>query len=207
MSRAASVAKEFVKLSYLGEEADPLTHMRLQKLLYYAQAWSLIVRCSELFSEDLRGWKYGPVVREIYDAVPDGQGAKPLAAEHFADAPDLSADGAEFVRGVWEAYKGFSASGLSKMTHQELPWQNARKGLGTYDKGDNEIIAADIEAYFTTQDVPGPIAAYEHKSRKDETEAAAVIASRPAFDRESLARAAKLRSATAHAKQTVAAGG
>ncbi len=54
MSHLFSLAKELVKLSLAGEEGDPLTHFRLQKLLYYAQAWSVVLRETELFQEEIR---------------------------------------------------------------------------------------------------------------------------------------------------------
>ena len=58
MFRVLSVAKELVRLSFAGDEKDPLTNLRLQKLLYYAQAWSLVLRESELFPEEIEAWRW-----------------------------------------------------------------------------------------------------------------------------------------------------
>src|SRR5205823_14692025 len=88
MFRALSVAKELIRLSFAGDEKDPLTNLRLQKLLYYAQAWSLVLRESELFPEEIEAWRWGPVVPAVYNKLPDGQGASQIPADTFADAPE-----------------------------------------------------------------------------------------------------------------------
>ena len=61
MSQLLAVAKLLVELSLSGDEKDPVTNLRLQKLLYYSQAWSLVIRGSELFSDDIEAWCWGPV--------------------------------------------------------------------------------------------------------------------------------------------------
>src|SRR5258708_40323860 len=89
MFRALSVAKELVRLSFAGDEKDPLTNLRLQKLLYYAQAWSLVLRESELFPEEIQAWRWGPVVPAVYDKLPDGQGGSQIPPDRICDGPDL----------------------------------------------------------------------------------------------------------------------
>jgi uncharacterized phage-associated protein len=166
------VAKEFVRLSLAGDEKDPLTNLRLQKLLYYAQAWSLIIRESQLFSDEIQAWRYGPVVPAVYHELPDGQGTNTILPAAFAAVPDLQAEDAEFVRSVWEAYNQYSALKLSGMTYEELPWRKAwgdrpNDGIGTVP-----ISIEDLEEFFGKHEVPGPLAAYCNELRKREEEAA-----------------------------------
>src|SRR5947209_10944283 len=99
--RVMSVAKELVRLSFAGDEKDPLTNLRLQKLLYYAQAWSLVLRESELFPEEIEAWRWGPVVPVVYGELPAGQGANQVPPAAFGDAPDLPPEEAELVLSVW----------------------------------------------------------------------------------------------------------
>jgi uncharacterized phage-associated protein len=169
VSQIMSLAKEFVKLSLAGEERDPLTNLRLQKLLYYAQAWSIVIRESELFQEEICAWRHGPVVPEVYRALPD-QGATAIPPEAFADAPDLEADEAAFVKSVWEAYNQFSAIKLSRMTHEEIPWKKAWGGRPVDGTGNDPIQIEDLEEFFGTQAMPAPLAAYAHDLRKREEE-------------------------------------
>jgi uncharacterized phage-associated protein len=176
VSQVFSVAKEFVRLSVSGDEHDPLTNLRLQKLLYYAQAWSLVIRESELFSEEICAWRHGPVVPEVNqtgDAVPP---------ESFADAPDLEAEEVAFVKSVWEAYNQYSALKLSRMTHEEMPWQKAWGGRPDDAAGNDPIRVEDLEEYFGKQAMPAPLAAYAHELRKREEEAIRKLLAIPPLD-------------------------
>ena len=74
MSTAVSVAREFVRLSFAGPEPDPLTGPRLQKLLYYAQAWHLALNGDPLFDERMRrGWM-GPQFPLCMECTNHGRG-------------------------------------------------------------------------------------------------------------------------------------
>src|SRR5258708_5344369 len=152
MFRVLSVAKELVRLSFAGDEKDHLTNLRLQKLLYYAQAWSLVLRESELFPEEIEAGRWGPVVPVVYSTLPDGQGANQIPANMFADAPDLPREEAELVRSVWEAYNQYSALQLSRLAQEETPWVQAweRPSEGTAS-GNNPIKVDDLEDYFGKQ--------------------------------------------------------
>ncbi len=167
MPHVLSVARELVKLSLSGDEPDPLTNLRLQKLLYYAQAWSLVIRESELFSDELEAWGQGPVVPAAYHALSDG----PIRVEAFAGAPVLRDEEAEFVRRLWEAYSPYSALQLSKMVREEAPWLKARENRPKDGGGNNAISVLDLEAYFGGQTMPAPLAAFAHELRKRGEEA------------------------------------
>ena len=53
--------------AYILEEHGPLSAMKLQKLVYYSQAWSLVWDDRQLFREAVEAWANGPVVRELYE--------------------------------------------------------------------------------------------------------------------------------------------
>jgi uncharacterized phage-associated protein len=200
-----SVAKELVRLSLAGDEKDPLTNLRLQKLLYYAQAWSLVMRESELFSDDIEAWRHGPVVPAVYRGLPDGQGANQIDSLVFEEAPDLEAEDARFVRSVWEAYSQYSALKLSRMTHEEMPWLNAWGARSRDGCGNDPISVDDLEEFFGKQSIPAPVAAYGHDLRKREEEAARKLEEIPPFDIGRLAAATT--SVTPAASRLMASGG
>jgi uncharacterized phage-associated protein len=179
VSQVFSLAKELVKLSLQGDESDPLTHFRLQKLLYYAQAWSLVLRETELFPEEIRAWTNGPVVQQVYRKLPDGRCATVVPRDAFDSAPDLEPEDAAFLKHFWDAYSGYSASELYRMTHSEMPWQKARKDRPT---GNAPIPLEYIEDYFSGQPVPAPLAAYLHDLRKREEEAEMKLREIPPID-------------------------
>jgi uncharacterized phage-associated protein len=202
VAQVFSVAKELVKLSLSGDEKDPLTNLRLQKLLYYAQAWSLVVRESELFSDDLQAWRWGPVVLAVHRKLPDGQGANQINPDTFDDAPNLQGDEAEFVKCVWEAYNQFSALQLSRMTHEELPWRKAWGDRPIDASGKDPISLDDLEEFFSKQALPASLAAYSHELRKRGEEAERKLAAMVPLDAgrlqagaRSLSRSASLVSA------------
>ena len=55
---------------------EPMTQLSLQKMLYFSQGWHLAIREEPLFFEEIRAWRHGPVVREIYSRF-----------RHFGDRP------------------------------------------------------------------------------------------------------------------------
>ena len=54
--------------AYILQSAGDMTAMKLQKLVYYTQAWSLVWDDKPLFEEKIEAWANGPVIRELYDA-------------------------------------------------------------------------------------------------------------------------------------------
>ena len=61
MKRAVDVA------AYILEKCGRMSTWRLQKLLYYCQAWHLVWADRPLFPERIEAWANGPVVREVYE--------------------------------------------------------------------------------------------------------------------------------------------
>jgi uncharacterized phage-associated protein len=179
VSQVLSLAKELVKLSLQGDESDPLTHFRLQKLLYYAQAWSLVLRETELFPEEICAWKNGPVVEEVYQQLPDGRCAACIPENAFDSAPDPEPEDAAFLKHFWDAYSGYSASQLFRMTHAEMPWQKTWTGRPNENA---PIPVEDLAEYFGRQTVPAPLAAYRHDLRRREEEAEMKLLEIPPID-------------------------
>ena len=101
----------------------PLSHLKLQKLAYYAQGFSLALRDRELFRSPLEAWDRGPVVRVIYDAYQNGQ--KPIESPVDFDLNDYLPETQELLNAILETYGRLSAGRLSGMTHSEPPWQEA----------------------------------------------------------------------------------
>jgi uncharacterized phage-associated protein len=123
MSTARTVAASLVNLSY--EKQSPISNLKLQKLLYYSQAWYLAFFAQPLFPEEIEAWVHGPVVPEIFRMYRDNK---------WADIPQpLHRIIPDEIRGhleeVWRAYGNMSASDLERLTHSERPWQDVRAGI------------------------------------------------------------------------------
>lgn len=146
LTNAIGVARYLVSLAAGEDEPECLSPMRLQKLLYYAQGWSLAERNAPLFKEQIEAWAHGPVVPEVYQTFKGfGRVAIP-ETEAAVDA--LSQEDSEFVSRVWDAYKGYSAISLSDMTHAERPWNETRGGLAREARCERTIPPELMREYF-----------------------------------------------------------
>jgi uncharacterized phage-associated protein len=118
-------------IAWAEADEDPLTNMKLQKLLYYAQG-QYLARCGEpLFGDAIEAWSHGPVVPSVYREF-KGYGARSI---ELADTDpfqwsDVSPEIADFLSTVWNTYGGYSAGRLRNMTHNEPPWQRSFAGDG-----------------------------------------------------------------------------
>jgi uncharacterized phage-associated protein len=112
------------------------------------QVWSLVMRKKPMFPEKIEAWVHGPVVKQVYRKFAS-KGSLPIMPDDLGGTQfDLSQSERKFIASVWESYKGFSASKLREMTHQEDPWKNAREGYGVADKCEKEITHSAILEYF-----------------------------------------------------------
>jgi uncharacterized phage-associated protein len=119
---AAAVANEFLKLAR--RDGKSLTNMKLQKLVYIAQGWSLALLGRPLFYNEIKAWIWGPVIPRLYKPLRK-YGAGVVTEFVPTDDGPIDPQSAEMavIKGVWNAYKDFSAAQLSAITHKEgTPW-------------------------------------------------------------------------------------
>jgi uncharacterized phage-associated protein len=129
-------------------ELGPMTPMKLEKLVYYSQAWHLARHRRPLFPEVMEAWRQGPVVPHLYE---QHQHRRQLRSWPSGDAARLAADERDTVRWVTEAYGGFPAETLSEMTHAEVPWKAARGDLPDDAPSDNPISHDEMATYYGRQ--------------------------------------------------------
>ena len=125
LANAADVARLIVDLAAIEDEPQFVSHLQLQKLLYYVQGWSLAIRDRPIFVESIQAWAHGPVVKSLYPKLA-GFGNRPITAQEIG-APDreLTQQDRDFVNSVWNAYKVYSPFSLRNLTHSEDPWRAA----------------------------------------------------------------------------------
>jgi len=136
---------------YILKKAGEMTVMKLQKLVYYSQAWSLVWDEEPLFSEPIEAWANGPVVRSLYDAH---RGQFKVNVSDFINrgkCSNLSRKQKETIDGVIEFYGKKTAQWLSDLTHMEDPWVDARKdaGLEDGDRGNAVISHYSMHEYYS----------------------------------------------------------
>ncbi len=143
MATASSIARYIVR--FFQEAEDPVTNLKLQKLLYYVQGWNLAVRGEPAFGERLEAWIHGPVQPGVYGEYKYCRW-NPIVDE-VAD-PKLDSELKEMVDEVLAAYGGESAYQLELRTHGEAPWREARKGLADDEESTARISHDSMKEYF-----------------------------------------------------------
>ncbi|WP_440312374.1 Panacea domain-containing protein [Leucobacter chromiireducens] len=146
----------FNRLENLGHSVESL---KLQKLLYYSKAWSLALRGSELFPDDIQAWKHGPVVASLYayhrgaivmeNSIPGGNEKR------------LSHRDRDFVNHVIDAYGDMSGWALRNRTHQEDPWISAWRDS---KQGSIKGVIIDVDSmrsFYSDASVPASLEVYK----------------------------------------------
>ena len=124
----------------------PMTAMKLQKLVYYSQAWSLVWEEEPLFPEKIEAWAAGPVVPALYYR----HRGQFQVNSWDGDADALDAAQNETIESVLKFYGGKTSQYLSDLTHRESPWIEARAGLAPLERGNQEISLASMAEYYSS---------------------------------------------------------
>lgn len=131
---------------YLLAKAGPMSAMKLQKLVYYAQAWHTVWTDRPLFQERIEAWANGPVSPVLYEKH---RGQFILNSGVFNGQPDqLTPDEVDSICRVIEAYGDKTSQWLSDLTHMESPWKIARNGISSGERGNREISLASMHEYY-----------------------------------------------------------
>ena len=131
--------------AYMLKKQGEMTAMKLQKLVYYAQAWSLVWDDEPLFKERIEAWANGPVVPSLYA---EHRGQFKVLSWEKGDPARLTPTQRESVDAVLGYYGDKPSQWLSDLTHREAPWLDARRGLGPGERGSQEISHASMAEYY-----------------------------------------------------------
>lgn len=143
MVKAQDIADYFIWLA--NNTGSFISNLKLQKLVYYAQAWYLAIYDQPLLDEDFEAWIHGPVIPELYKEYSEFQW-KPILKE--VSQPCFSKEIQQFLDEVTDVYFSLDGYELEQMTHCEIPWLKARGDL-PIDAPSNEIISKEsIREYF-----------------------------------------------------------
>jgi len=135
---------------YILARTGPISAMKLQKLLYYCQAWSLVWDDVALFPEEIEAWVSGPVIRDLYIVHKGKFAIFPNDFSDYVSGEHLEDSQKETIDAVLESYGNKSAQWLSDQTHSEEPWKSARIGLSNSDRGNNIITLDSIIEFYSS---------------------------------------------------------
>lgn len=132
---------------YLLEKKESLTTMKLQKLAYYCQAWSLAWDGKPLFEEEFQAWANGPVCAELFNMH---RGRFVIGISSFSEIDDYNFTEVEkaTISGVLDFYGDKESQWLSELTHKEAPWKDARAGLPSGMSSSKVIEKDSMQQYY-----------------------------------------------------------
>jgi len=148
MASPISVAKWFIKNLTDVSVGDVVTHLKVQKLLYFAQAWHMMTLGRPLFEEDMQAWPHGPVAPSVWHEFKQyGWQALPVLEGNCDEG--LEEDTLSVLEQVKEIYGPYSAKKLEAMTHAERPWVDARGDRSPEARCEEILPKSSILAYYT----------------------------------------------------------
>lgn len=138
-------------LAFAEDCGDVVTHLKLQKLVYYAQAWYLANTGVPLFAEDFQAWVHGPVLRSLYDSC---NGAYPSTeittkASLSEIKEKIGEDLYGFLELIGDRYMSYTGYQLEVLTHQEEPWIEARAGLRPGENSERHISKKTMQEFYS----------------------------------------------------------
>lgn len=138
-------------ISYVFESLEEVTPLMLQKLLYFIQGIHYALFGKPMFIEDCEAWIHGPVYPEVYDLFKDFK-YNPIDDVRFAilngTVDELTEDERKVIDLVVNTFGLYSGKVLERITHNEDPWKNARKGYADNVPSKEPLSKESIKAYY-----------------------------------------------------------
>ena len=140
-------------ITKVAEGSNSVNNIKLQKLLYYVQAWYLAFHGRPLYAENenFEAWIHGPVSRDIFDRFTNKSLYSSIGYEDIReefDMESLDKEEREHIDTILETYAQFSGTQLENMTHDEEPWIKAREGYSPSERCTNTIDNESMKTYY-----------------------------------------------------------
>ncbi|CEI81322.1 hypothetical protein BN997_01140 [Oceanobacillus oncorhynchi] len=122
-----------------------MTHKKLQKLCYYSYSWGKVFFDESIFKNKFQAWVHGPVDPVLYGLYKENRW-HPIQQQ---SAPEINDEElVELLQEVYDSYGHLSGDQLEALTHEELPWKEARAGLQPYEPSRKLIDEVTIMNYY-----------------------------------------------------------
>jgi len=143
---AIAVANAFIEKANEAGIHD-LSQMKLQKMVFFAQSWSLKLYDKPLVEDFFAKWPYGPVIPTLYHATKhygNGHISSLISTLEFSEGghyefvtptlTDIGSDISCLIDNIIKVYGGMTAAALSKLTHVAgSAWSKATKEEAVLD--------------------------------------------------------------------------
>lgn len=146
------VLSDYILLKY-----GPMSHLKLQKLLFYCDAYHLAYFNEELITDNFEAWVHGPVSKKVFDSFKDKSilysdlsfsGNSDKTINQFSE---LTSEQQELINDVLSVLSRWTSLQLETSTHKEMPWIEARNGIGIGDRCNNEISKETTRLFYKSE--------------------------------------------------------
>jgi len=142
--KAINVANWFIN-QFDKDSGDVITHLKVQKLLYFSEAWCQVLLDKELFSENMEAWAHGPVVREVFNQFKGANWSPLSVTDEVVEFDEATQD---VLLQVLDTYGDVAAKTLENLTHQDAPWKDVRGSLSPESRCSDVINKQLIKEFF-----------------------------------------------------------
>jgi len=144
-------AEYFIWKNKVDPKETGLGKLKLQKLLYYVQAWNLALNGEALFEDNFEAWIHGPAIAKVYHHFKeyDFEDSNIQLEENNFDT--FTKTEKELLDEIWRVYGKYDGSYLETLTHNELPWQQARGVMRTTEPSQNIISSEVMREYYAAK--------------------------------------------------------
>ena len=150
--RSADAVADHFLVKIDTESGDTISNLKMQKLCYLAQGWSLALLGRPLFDDVIQAWGKGPAILPLFQRFkPYRWGA--LDAYNLRTNPDekLDAEELELLDWIWKKYGRYSGGELRDLTCGQRPWKEAYGDTEPPFRSYEEVTQASMKAYFLAQ--------------------------------------------------------
>ncbi|QTE36536.1 DUF4065 domain-containing protein [Mucilaginibacter gossypii] len=153
----------YILSEYILQNWGPMSHLKLQKILYYIEGYHLAYFNDSVIDDDFQAWVHGPVSKKIYDSLKNKSILHTELTYQKSEGennPDevlkntLTQDQVDFINETVEELSKISSTQLENMTHSEEPWINARRGYSAADRCE-VVIDKELMKKYYRQEVYG----------------------------------------------------
>lgn len=147
-------------VNYILVRGGTMSHLKIQKILFYIQAYHLAYFDEPIIDDDFQAWVHGPVSRKVYDSAKDFSilhTELKFTLDENETPPEevlkdiLTSSQIDLVNDVIDELKGMTGLQLENMTHSEEPWIYARRGYAS-GQGCEVVIPNElIRDYYKSQ--------------------------------------------------------
>ncbi len=132
------------------EKTSPINQLKLQKLVYYIQAFHLVFYDAPLVGDEFEAWVHGPVSRKIWDHYKEQSYIYMdiPCPDRPVDASELSSEQLALIDEVLRVYSPLASYQLEMLTHSELPWIEARGSCRSDERCENSIRLDTMKKFY-----------------------------------------------------------